>query len=244
MTRAAFDLADDETLHSGVVGPFGGFHVALEHRKLVAILLELEQPGALRGQRFPQIRLAQAALARRALDSRQDFPHLGVESLAQAPVLGDLTLVLRIVDAVLCRELVQLRLSLLEIRLKLLNERIVENLRQPIQRSLPFEELARLPLPAIPLECLFLRPEHLLRQDPNPAVIDVQALVVRDDSLSPLIIGQLGLSVLQIGPKALQLLVEPHRRLARGLHAQREHRVDIGFGKPIGDPRRLGRVNG
>src|SRR6266487_5901615 len=145
----------------GIVGPFGGFHVAPENRELIAILLELEQPCALSRHRIHEIRLTLTALARGARDSCHDFPHFGVEFPAQAPVLGELSLILWIVAAVLHGQFLQPCFSLQEIRLQLLNKLVVENIRQSIQGPAAFEKFARLLLPGIPLKRLFLRFHHL-----------------------------------------------------------------------------------
>ncbi len=107
-----------------------------------------------------------------------------------------------------------------------------------------FEKFARLLLPAIPLERLFLCFRHFFRQHSQPGVLDVGALVGRDDPLLLVISRQLRLCVLQVGSQALQLFVEPRRRLPRGLHAQLEHRVDIGFGERVGDLRREAGIGG
>ena len=231
-------------LHGSVVGPFRGFDIAPEHREFISSVLELEQSRALRRHRFREIRFALATLARRTLDSRHNLPHFCVELLAQAAVLGDLTLVLWIVAAVLTGQFVQLRFSLVEICLQPLNERIVENVRQPVQGPAPFEKFARLLFPGAPLERLFLRFHHLLRQRSQPGAIDVGALVNRDNSLPLEIIRQLRLGILQIGTQGLQLLVIPLRRLPRRFYAQFEHRVDVGFGERVGDPRRMVGIGG
>src|SRR5204863_7122078 len=173
--------------------------IAPEHREFISSVLELEQALALRGHRFREIRLALTTLARGARDSLRDFLHFSVEFLAQAPVLGELTLVLWVVAAVLSGQFAQLRFSLVKICLEPLNERIVENVRQPIQRPAAFEKLAGLLLPGIPLERLFLRFHHLLRKRSQPGGIDVVALVNRDNSLPLEIIRQLRLGILQIG---------------------------------------------
>ena len=149
-----------------------------------------------------------------------------------------------VVAAVLSGQFAQLRFSLVKICLEPLNERIVENVRQPIQRPAAFEKLARLLLPGIPLERLFLRFHHLLRKRSQPGGIDVVALVNRDNSLPLEIIRQLRLGILQIGTQGLQLLVIPLRRLPRRFYAQFEHRVDVGFGERVGDPRRMAGIGG
>src|SRR5258705_9048057 len=101
LVRAAFALAHDRALHGSVIGPLGRFHVAPEQRELVAILLQPEHPGALLRHGFHELRLALAALARRALDAGDDLLHFCVEFLAQALNSRELALVLRMVAAVL-----------------------------------------------------------------------------------------------------------------------------------------------
>ncbi len=55
---------------------------------------------------------------------------------------------------------------------------------------------------------------------------------------------QLRLGIFQIGAQALQPLVEPRRCFPRGLHAQLEHGVDIGFGERVGHLRRKAGIRG
>src|SRR5256885_17160996 len=100
-TTEIYTLSLHDALPICVVGPFRGFDIAPEHREFISSVLELEQSRALRRHRFREIRLALATLARGARDSLRDFLHFSVEFLAQAPVLGELTLVLWVVAAAL-----------------------------------------------------------------------------------------------------------------------------------------------
>ena len=148
------------------------------------------------------------------------------------------------VGAILRGQFLQFHFSAQQVGIQPLDLRIGENVRQFVRGCALFAKIARLPLPGVQIKGLVLSPHQLAGEFPQPGVLDVEALVGGDDSLLPVIIRELGLSVLQIGPQALQLFVEPHRCLLHRFHAQLEHRVDVGFGERVGDQRRKARIGG
>src|SRR6202008_3814252 len=93
------------------------------------------QLAALQIESAARLGIARLTLARRRHDAGQHFADLGIQPGAQRAVLGGDALVLRMVDTIARRQLLEIGVAAQYVGFQLLDDRVIPDLRQTVGRA-------------------------------------------------------------------------------------------------------------